>query len=387
MSSDPAAFKLALEQIENVIKFKKCWKCGCNQGAIKGLEKELNKLTPEDRAQIDPLIEKSKSTFEPIEYDCLGCKTCFPGDLGNALAKAYPALELEPDSCASNDIFVEERSGFPAFPGNYSVLRYEAPVAICTLNSQELIAPLTASKSDALSIVGTLNTENLGIERIIKNSIANPHIRYLILCGQDSTQAIGHLPGQSLVSLFQNGVDEGNKIIGAKGKRPVLKNIDRASIEQFRSQVELVNMIGCEIPGNVLQMSTFCSKRSPGPFQGGNVSAIKVEKIAAAPPPPLKLDPNGYFVIFPQREKQLITVEHYQNNGVLSCIVEGADIADIYSTILEKGLVSRLDHACYLGKELARAEENLRTGNPYVQDKAQDQPKNATKKCGANGCC
>ena len=37
---------------------------------------------------------------------------------------------------------------------------------------------------------------------------------------------------------------------------------------------------------------------------------------------------------------------------------------------IEKGLVSRLDHAAYLGKELARADESLRSGDPYVQDAA-----------------
>lgn len=380
-------FQEALEQIENVIKFKKCWKCGCNQGAIKGIEKELHKLTSEDRKLIDPLIKKSKSTFLPIEYDCLGCKTCFPGDMGNTLAKAYPELELEPDSRASEKIFVKERDGFPPFPGNYEVLRYEAPVAICTLNSRELISPISKSGASAISIVGSLNTENLGIERVIKNTISNPNIRYFILCGQDSTQAIGHLPGQSLVSLFQNGVDAAGKIIGAKGKRPILKNIDIASIEQFRAQVELANMIGCEVASNVIEMSAFCAKKNPGVYQGAGASVATIAKIKALPPGPLKLDPNGYFIIFPEVAKKTITVEHYHNSGVLNCIVEGDAIADIYTTILEKGLVSRLDHACYLGKELARAEESLRGGKTYVQDKAQDELENKKIGCGPKGCC
>ena len=90
MSEGKVPFQVALEQIENVIKFKKCWKCGCNQSAIKSLEKELDKLSHGDRNTIIPLIQKARSTFQPIEYDCLGCKTCFPGDLSNALAQAYP---------------------------------------------------------------------------------------------------------------------------------------------------------------------------------------------------------------------------------------------------------------------------------------------------------
>jgi dihydropteroate synthase len=33
------------------------------------------------------------------------------------------------------------------------------------------------------------------------------------------------------------------------------------------------------------------------------------------------------------------------------------------------GLVSRLDHAAYLGSELAKAEIALKTGKEYIQDR------------------
>ena len=56
---------------------------------------------------------------------------------------------------------------------------------------------LANRKPEGLAIVGTMHTENLGIERVIKNVLANPHIRFLLLCGEDTQQAVGHLPGQS----------------------------------------------------------------------------------------------------------------------------------------------------------------------------------------------
>jgi len=37
---------------------------------------------------------------------------------------------------------------------------------------------------------------------------------------------------------------------------------------------------------------------------------------------------------------------------------------------VELGLVSRWDHAAYLGSELTKAEIALRTGKEYIQDKA-----------------
>lgn len=389
MSDQKPPFKVALEQIENVIKFKKCWKCGCNQGAVKGLEKELHKIRPEDRAELEPLLAKAKSTFQPIEYDCLGCKTCYPGDLGNALAQAYPALELEPDSCASDDIFVEARQGFPPYPGSYQVIRFQAPVAVCTLNSKELVPGLAGSAHPSLSIVGSLNTENLGIERVIKNTIANPNIRYLILCGDDSEQRIGHLPGQSLLSLAQNGADPSNRIIGAQGKRPVLKNVSAAEIQQFRDQVEVINLVGCTSTDEILELAERYRQNGKAPFRGQAATSTQVESIPAKPPKALVLDPKGYFVIFPDRVKELITVEHYLNTGVLHQIIEGRDVGSIYMTIIDLGLISKLDHAAYLGKELAKADETLRTGIPYVQDQAQDAPEEKPKKqkCEGSGCC
>jgi hypothetical protein len=40
--------------------------------------------------------------------------------------------------------------------------------------------------------------------------------------------------------------------------------------------------------------------------------------------------------------------------------------------VIEKKLVTRLDHAAYLGRELARAEWALKAGDPYVQDAAPE---------------
>jgi tetrahydromethanopterin S-methyltransferase subunit A len=46
---------------------------------------------------------------------------------------------------------------------------------------------------------------------------------------------------------------------------------------------------------------------------------------------------------------------------VLDCVIEGATPSAVGATAVERGLVLRLDHAVYLGRELARAEESLRT--------------------------
>ena len=81
------------------------------------------------------------------------------------------------------------------------MLRYQAPVAVCTLTDEALAHRIASARPPGMAIVGRLHTENLGIERRINNAVANPHIRFLVLCGADSAQRIGHLPGQSCLAL------------------------------------------------------------------------------------------------------------------------------------------------------------------------------------------
>jgi dihydropteroate synthase len=49
-------------------------------------------------------------------------------------------------------------------------------------------------------------------------------------------------------------------------------------------------------------------------------------------------------------------------------IIKGETAENIFSTIEKMGLITRLDHAAYLGRELAKAEIALVTGKEYIQD-------------------
>ena len=126
-------------------------------------------------------------------------------------------------------------------------------MAVRTLNSNDLAGRLAGARQPSgLGIVGTLHTENLGIERIIRNVLANPNIRFLVVCGEDTRQAMGHLPGQSLASLFANGPDERGRIHGAPGKRPTLQNVTADQVGAFRRQVQLVPLIGEQDEASIL---------------------------------------------------------------------------------------------------------------------------------------
>ena len=107
-------------------------------------------------------------------------------------------------------------------------------------------------------------------------------------------------------------------------------------------------------------------------------------------------DPAGYFVVFPDASRRLLMLEHYGNNGVLDLVIEGMSAAELYIPAVEKGLVSRLDHAAYLGQELARAERTLMTGESYIQDAAPElanpsrnvnKPSAKAAACGCGPAC
>lgn len=86
---------------------------------------------------------------------------------------------------------------WPVTTGTYIVGDRSGSVAVCALTSAELIAPLAAVPG--VAIAGNVITPNLGIEKIIRNLTANPRIRFLLLCGQES--AVFH-PAQALGALL-----------------------------------------------------------------------------------------------------------------------------------------------------------------------------------------
>ena len=105
------------------------------------------------------------------------------------------------------------------------------------------------------------------------------------------------------------------------------------------------------------------------------------------------LDPSGYFIIKINLINKKLVVEHYLNNidskGIaldpltnkpIQCdkqnkrqynkIFTGNTAKEIGILITEKNnnLISKLDHALYLGRELQKAEECLLKDEEYIQD-------------------
>lgn len=367
-----SAFKIVNDQLAEAVAAPKCHKCGCLHKTVEALSG-----TEAGKNELAPILAQARSGFVPKQYDCLGCPVCYPAIAANAFADAYPDVAGGLDLCPTEE--PDERHGWPPLPGDFHVMRYGAPVAVCTLNSEALAVSLAKRRPYGLAIVGTMHTENLGIERVIKNAITNPNIRFLLLCGEDTQQAIGHLPGQSLECLFRNGLDDRGRIIGARGKRPVLKNVSSKEVHAFVHQVELIPLIGEQNEETLIGHIRSLTERNPGPLDH-EFAATKVQRIHAKAPTHLTLDKAGYFVIYPEQRTKNLVVEHYTNQGLLDCVMEGSSAGALYSEAIERQLVTRLDHAAYLGRELARAEQSLLQGTPFVQDAAPGEPLSLSSK-------
>ena len=94
--------------------------------------------------------------------------------------------------------------------------------------------------SDKVAIYGPLRTENIGVEKIVANTISNPHIRFLIIIGKEIR---GHRSGASLLALHKNGIDNNHRIIDAPGAIPYIENLDEQAIQRFQHQIQIINHI------------------------------------------------------------------------------------------------------------------------------------------------
>ncbi len=252
--------------------------------------------------------------------------------------------------------------------GEYELVSKEGWIAVSTLASPGLAEAIAMRQPTGVCIIGKTETENIGIEKVIRNILALPNISYLILCGQESE---GHFSGDALISLVNYGVDENMRINGAKGRKCILKNISIDEVEAFRSNIEVVNMIDCDdIELVIKKLEVLKVKEDGGRRTVMTKSDLDIVLAMEKDPYKVKLDKLGYFVILPLKDVGKILVEHYSNDNRLLHIIEGKSARNIYWTIIDNDWISELSHCAYLGKELTRAELSLQFGFQYIQDKA-----------------
>mgnify|MGYP001086301543 FL=1 len=167
---------------------------------------------------------------------------------------------------------VDPTPDYPPEEGRYIRGNDYSPVAVAVIliHNQEDIPPdienlVRVAVERGAALAGTIQTENIGIEKMICNIVANPNIRYLVICGPESP---GHQCGEALLMLVENGVDQHRKIVGATARTPFLFNIPSDHIERFRRQIRVIDLINEGDADLVRRAVWSCYQESPTEFRG-----------------------------------------------------------------------------------------------------------------------
>jgi tetrahydromethanopterin S-methyltransferase subunit A len=150
-------------------------------------------------------------------------------------------------------------SGWPLVKGDFISGDGNSCVAIVTMGSHLDEKGLCDSGA---ALCGSCKTENLGLEKVIANIIANPNIRFMLCCG---TEVKGHLAGQTMLALHKGGVKEG-RVVGAEGAIPFIENLKDEAIKRFQEQVEAVNIMESEDLNVIKAKMNELKARDPGAF-------------------------------------------------------------------------------------------------------------------------
>lgn len=173
---------------------------------------------------------------------------------------------------------VKPHPDYPPEEGRYIRGNDASPVALAIiLNCEadkiplELTNLVRVGAESGAALSGTVQTENIGFEKIICNIVANPNIRYLILGGPESA---GHLTGEALKALMQNSIDSKKRIIGVKAPHPYLFNIPVEFVERFRKQITLIDLQFEGDPEVIRKAVWSCYQEKPVEFRGYNLYDI-----------------------------------------------------------------------------------------------------------------
>ena len=96
------------------------------------------------------------------------------------------------------------------------------------------------------------------------NIVSNSNIRYLILAGPESE---GHLTGEAMKALIQNGVDEKKRIIETSAPHPFLFNLPMEMIDRFRTQLSLIELQFEADPEVIRKAVWSCYQETPVGFR------------------------------------------------------------------------------------------------------------------------
>ncbi len=188
-----------------------------------------------------------------------------------------------------------------------------SPIGVCTMWSDKRKVA-QGLPGDFYSVTGNLYSSD-GINYILRNILANPRIRYLVVCGTDASGE----SSQTLKDLMEHGVNNNNQI--EKNGFQLHKEIDSSAIELFRQKVKLINCLGISDPNELKQKIETLDREAP-PF-------------------------NNQPLTFPESKP---SVEIYPSEE-RAMIVRGKLVAEVWVKLLDKilkfGLINKTQYTTH----------------------------------------
>jgi len=195
-----------LSDLAKVGDIEKCRACHCYVDVLRQVREDILSRGLADRPGADALDEMIGRAYAEQSHGCLGCEPCLPVEPFNTFNEVLAKDRAQESFCtpasAEAQSVPDLSRSWPPLPGDYIVWDKDATGAICTLADEELYEALRKVPLPGVALVGMLTTENLGIERLVRNVVASPGVSWLLLCGADSR---GHRAGACLAALAENG--------------------------------------------------------------------------------------------------------------------------------------------------------------------------------------
>jgi tetrahydromethanopterin S-methyltransferase subunit A len=264
---------------------------------------------------------------------------------------------------------------WPFVAGRYFVVDDTAPVIVVLPDNEALAETLAALSVHGLCMISAVCRSASDVEKLTRNVEANLAVHCIVLAGGVGDKEYPAV--EALCAIFgdDEGISEKARRI-AHGARGKLKAFDFTALQK---RVSVVNMLDCvevdKIVAGIVKHGADGMRPDAGFVVQGHDTTLGVQRVIA----PASIahdhqqDKAGNFII--GTDKKAIVVEHYNSKGELLRLVQGATARDLCIMLIRNGWVSRLDHAAYLGRELALAQAAVEQGVPYERKVAMPDDK------------
>jgi len=171
----------------------------------------------------------------------------------------------------SKNLKAKPADDYPPEEGCYFRGNDYAPIAVAVILQwtrgrmpPDIEKLVNMGRESGAALSGTVRTENIGLEKMICNLVANPNIRYLAVCGPESAD---HLVGDAILALSANGVDPQRRIVGAQAPTPFLSNLPEEFLVRFRRQITVIDLVNEASPEVVQQAVRAACQEEPVRFR------------------------------------------------------------------------------------------------------------------------